>query len=130
MADIRTSVTVARSPDDVWDVVRDVGALDGWMPMVERCTFDGESRTLTLGGGLGEIVEKILDVDDGTRTLTYTITDGPMTFDRYLATWTVVADGDGTGVTWRMEIEPDDLADLMKGTAEATLAALKAHLET
>ena len=129
MPEVSTTVTVDRSADDVWDVVRDVGALDGWMPMVEACELDGDSRTVTLAGGLGTLVEKILSVEDDDRTLTYTITDGPMAFERYLATWTVVPAGDGADVTWKVDIEPEDFVDLMKGTQEATLAGLKEHLE-
>lgn len=130
MAERSGSITVDCTPDEAWKLVSDAGALDEWMPMIETCEFDGESRRMDLSGGLGTLVEKILEVDDANRVLRYTITEAPFTPEKYVATWTVEPEGDATTVTWTMEVEPDDIADLLGGTIEGALGALKAHLES
>lgn len=130
MAEVSGSIDVDASADAAWSLLREVGTLDQWMPMIEACEWDGESRTLTLAGGLGTLVEKVLSVDDDTRTLTYTITEGPFVADHHLATWIVVPDGEGCTVTWTVEAEPQETADLMGSTIPGTLKAVKQHLES
>jgi len=129
MAEVAGSINVEATPDAAWKLIADVGAIDTWMPMIETCEWDGESRTLTLAGGLGTLVEKVLSVDDDTRTLTYTITDGPFVAEKHLATWTVTPAGEGAVVTWTIEAEPQEIADLMGSTIDGTLQAVKNTLE-
>ena len=79
-------------------------------------------------GGM-EIVERLIRRDDGGRVLVYGIVGGPVPVQRHEATITVEPDGDGSRVTWAVEIEPDSMTDLFVQTYQQSLEALKAHAE-
>lgn len=127
MASRTAEITIDRTPDDVWAVAGDFAGI-GWMPGVESVRMDGDDvRVIGLMGM--EIHEKLVRRDDATRTIAYTITEGPFPVVRHEATITVSGDGASSTVTWAVDVEPDDLADVMNGVYQQGLEALKAHLE-
>ena len=50
MANGKAEISIDRSPDDVWKLVRDFGGLADWMPGIESCTVDGDVRTIGMMG--------------------------------------------------------------------------------
>ena len=76
MASGKAEVSIERSPDDVWKVVRDFGGLADYMPGIESCTVDGDVRTIGMMGI--EVKEQLRDLDDDTRRITYGIIESPM----------------------------------------------------
>jgi len=46
MGQAEVDITIKRSPDDVWAVIGDFGALDKWLPGVESCRVEGEERQI------------------------------------------------------------------------------------
>jgi ribosome-associated toxin RatA of RatAB toxin-antitoxin module len=42
------AVRVAASPERVWEIIRDVEAYPSRIPMIERCTLDGDRLTMRL----------------------------------------------------------------------------------
>ena len=129
MASGKSEVSIDRSPDDIWKLVREYGALADYMPGVESCTLDGDVRTLQMMGIV--IKEQLRAIDDQNRRLTYSVIESPMTnMVSHLATIGVDAEGTGTLLTWSVEVEPDDLCPLFLGIYEQSVVALKQKLES
>lgn len=128
MARIEKSIEIDRSPDDVWAVVGDVGAISTWLPAIGESSFSDGVRECTMEGG-GVLREQISNRDDANRRYEYEITEGPMPLDHHHA-WMSVDEADaGSRVTWITEIAPDDMATVMEPVFEEGMQALKAHLE-
>lgn len=129
MPTVDKQITIDRSPDEVWKVVGDVGAISSWFPGLESSSADGEQRVCELEGGAGRLVERIVAYDDAARAYEYQITEAPMPVDAHHARVQVHADGDGALLTWRTEVEPSGTAEAMAGMFDEALAELKRHLE-
>jgi carbon monoxide dehydrogenase subunit G len=128
MASGKAETSIARKPDDVWNVVRDFGGVAGYMPGIDSCTVNGDVRTIATMGI--EIKEQLRDLDDDTRRLSYSIIESPMTnLVSHVATIAVDAEGDGTHLTHSVDVEPDELLALFVGTYEASVVALKKQFE-
>lgn len=128
MATIRHHITIDRSPDEVWKVVSDAGAISTWFPGMESSSSDGATRTVVMGGGI-ELQEDIVTNDDELRRFQYRITPGAMPVDYHLGTIDVLPVGDTSLVVYSAEIVPDDIAPLLSPALEGGLAGLKARIE-
>jgi len=109
---VTESVTIAATPEKVWEVIGDYAGMHKWLPMVESSTADasveaGAKRTLTLGEGV-EVHEELKSYDAAGMSYKYKIPDAthdikilPVT--NYAATISVKANdnGDGSVVTWK-----------------------------
>ena len=129
MASGKAEASIARNPDDVWKVLREFGALVEYMPGVDSCTVDGDVRTV---GTMGiSVKEQLRGLDDTARRLSYSVIESPMSnLVSHLVTITVDAEGDGTHLTWTVDVEPDDLLPLFQGIYEGSVAALKEKFES
>ncbi len=125
MAKARAEIELGAQPDAAWAVVGNFGGIGDWMPGIESCVVDGDDRVLRLMGL--EVTERLERRDDEARTLSYRIVGGVPVVN-HLATISVVPDGDGSRVTWEVEVEPDDMGDLLHATYQQALEALKVHL--
>ena len=129
MADGKAEVSIERSPDDVWKLIREFGGLDAWMPGIERCTVDGDVRTLNTMGI--EIKEQLRTLDDANRTVAYSVIESPMgNLQSHLATLSVVPEGEGSHVTWAVDVDPDELLGLFLPVYEGAIVELKKQLES
>ncbi len=128
MADGRAEVSIERSPDEVWRLVREFGGLETWMPGVESCVVDGDVRTIATMGI--EVKEQLRDLDDTARSISYAVVESPMgNLESHLATITVEPEGDGAHVTWAVDVVPDDLLGLFLPVYEASVVELKKKIE-
>ncbi|HEX4489721.1 MAG TPA: SRPBCC family protein [Acidimicrobiia bacterium] len=127
MASGISEVDIDRSADDVWKVAGDFAGLASWMPGIEKCTLDGDVRTIEMSGM--EIGEKLVARDDAARAITYSIVSGPAPVEHHEATITVTPKGAGSHVTWSVDVAPDEMLDLFTGIYQQSLDALKAHVE-
>ena len=125
MAARSADIIIAKSPDDVWALTGDFAGI-GWMPGIDSCEVDGDVRTLSMMGMT--IKEKLVRRDEATRTLAYTIVEGPFPVTRHESAVIVDPDGSGSKVTWTVDVEPDELADVMIDVYGKALEALKEHL--
>ncbi len=125
MGKARAEIDIGQPPDEVWAVAGDFGGIGGWMPGVESCDVDGDDRVLKMMGM--EIIERLERRDEEARELVYGIVGGVPVIN-HKATITVTAQGDGSHVTWDVEVEPDDMTDLMHQVYQQSLQALKDHL--
>jgi carbon monoxide dehydrogenase subunit G len=128
MADGKAELSIDRSPDEVWKVVREFGGLDEWMPGVESCTVEGDVRTIGMMGI--EVKEQLRGVDEAARRISYSVVESPMgNLVSHLATIAVDSEGTGSHVTWSVDVVPDDLLALFVPIYEGSVAALKTKVE-
>ncbi|MDQ1533943.1 MAG: hypothetical protein QOF28_1704 [Actinomycetota bacterium] len=122
-----SEIDIARSADDVWAVAGDFGGIGGWMPGIEACTVDGDVRTIEMSGMT--IGERLVRRDDAGRVLVYSIASGPAPVDHHEATITVTPAGEGSHVTWAVDVEPEAMLALFTQIYQQSLDALKTHVE-
>ena len=127
MADGKAEVTIARTPDDVWKLVGEFDRLDTWMPGVDACALEGDVRTISTMGM--EIKEQLRERDERARRIAYGIVQSPMPLEHHQATITVEPDGDGSKVTWAVDVRPDEMLPAFLPIYEGSLQAVKQHLE-
>jgi carbon monoxide dehydrogenase subunit G len=128
MAEGIAKVSIDRSPDEVWKLLRDFGGLADWMPGIETCTVDGDVRTIGMMGI--EIKEQLRDLDESARSISYSVIESPMdNLESHLATITVNPEGDGSFVTWTVDVLPDDLLGLFLPIYEGSVVELKKKIE-
>jgi uncharacterized protein YndB with AHSA1/START domain len=127
MATIRHHARIDASPDDVWAIISDAGAIDEWAPGMDSVEWDGKTRTIDMGGL--KIAEEVVTSDPGLRRFQYKITDAPMPFGYHLATIDVFEDGDGTFLVYSCEVEPDDAKVILDPVLGGLVEALKVRAE-
>lgn len=126
MSEGSVEVHVDAAPDQVWALVRAFGDLGDWMPGIDSCRVEGQDRLIEAGGN--QIRERLVASDDAAMSLTYAIVDG-MPIDSHRATISVAPDGNGTRVTWTVEVSPDERLPMFSGIYQGALKALAAKFE-
>ena len=127
MATVRQHIRIRRSPEDVWKVVSDAGAVASWFPGMATSSLDGDIRACTMTAGVS-VREQIVTCDPGLRRFQYRIVEAPMPVDFHLATIDVLDDPDGALVIYGAEIDPGDGSQMTAAFA-AALGRLKEILE-
>ena len=110
MASIRKETVIDVRSEDVWAAVRDVGAVHSRLApgFVVDTRMDGDARIVTFGNGL-VARELIVDVDDQTRRLVWSVVGGR--FTHHNGALQVFADGEGRSrVVWIADLLPNELA--------------------
>jgi carbon monoxide dehydrogenase subunit G len=138
MAKIAVEEDYAASAAVVWQKLADFGELASWMPGVESCDTEGEGvgavRTVAIGPV--KVVERLETLDDAGRSLSYSIVEGPMPVQNYLATIRVHETGAAAcHVDWTASFDlPDGLTEAqiapgLQGAYGGALKALKPLVE-
>ena len=110
MASIHKEILIDAPPENVWDAIRDVGAIHRRLApgFVVDTKLEGDARIVTFGNGM-VVRELIVDIDDTARRLVWSVVGGPMT--HHNASLQVFADADGRSrVVWIADLLPNDLA--------------------
>ena len=127
MASIHNDISLPVPARDVWDAVRDFGALPQRLApgFVTACTLDGDARIVTFANG-SVAREVLVDCDDARRRLVYAINNERLR--HYSASVQVIADGERRSrLVWIIDMLPNELAAYVEGqTKEAVVAMLKA----
>lgn len=127
MASIHNDIPLSASANDVWDAVRDFGALHHRLVpgFVTACTLDGDARIVTFANG-SVAREVLVDCDDARRRMVYAIDSERL--KHYSASVQVVAEGDKScRLVWIIDMLPNELAPYVQGqTKEAVVAMHKA----
>jgi hypothetical protein len=128
MASIRKEFTVTARPDDVWNAIRDLGAIHSRLArgFVTDTRLEGDSRVVTFANG-AVVRELIVDVDDRVRRLAYAVVEWQTTHQN--ASLQVFADGDGSRIVWITDLLPNKLADMVSGFMEQGVAAMRRTLD-
>jgi hypothetical protein len=124
MASIRPEIVIDASPEHVWDVLRDVGAVhERLLPgRVAGSRIDGGQRFLTFPDG-HVIRELIVAVDDGTRRLAYSVVEGtrPPTEYHHASCEVRREDGRASRLIWTTDVLPHALAPRIRIVMERAL---------
>ena len=128
MASIRREMAVAARAAEIWDAVRDVGAVHERLApgFVTDTKMDGDARIVTFGNGL-VARELIVDADDAARRLVWSVVGGRMT--HHTASLQVFENGEHSRVVWIADLLPNDLAGVIAGMIDQGMATMKRTLE-
>jgi carbon monoxide dehydrogenase subunit G len=128
MATIRKEIEIQAPAHQVWDAVRDVGALHTRLAagFVVDTRMDGNARIVTFANGT-TVREEIVAVDDANRRLVWTIA-GQQFHHHNGAAQVVDVDG-GARFVWTTDLLPDELAGNVEAMMEAGIAAVKKTIE-
>ena len=116
-------------PAEVWDAVRDIGALHTRLVpgFVIATRLEPGARVVTFANGM-TVREPIVTIDEQDRRLVWSAVGGSLT--HYNASAQVVAEPDGSSrVVWIADLLPDEAARSVEGMMDAGMAAMKAALD-
>jgi hypothetical protein len=129
MASIQKSVEVEVGAEQAWAALRLVGdAHKLFAPVLADAQLDGDTRTARFANGM-VVHERMLDIDDGTRRVAYTVLDGPgMTYHH--ASMQIVEAGQGRcRFVWITDFLPAEVGSAIAPLIEHGTSALKSNLE-
>lgn len=137
MGSIAIEEEIAAPAEAAWKSIGDFGGIGSWMPGIERCDVEGEGlgAVRTVHMGTIKIVEKLEAHDEAARSISYSITEGPLPVQNYLATIQVSEAGAGCKVDWTARfdlpegVEEAAIAPALEGAYGGALKALKSQLE-
>ncbi|WP_051468603.1 SRPBCC family protein [Actinomadura oligospora] len=132
MASVRHEIVIDASPEQVWDVLRDVGAVhERLLPgRVADTRVEGDERFLTFPDG-HVIRELILAVDDEARRLAYAVVEGARpAVDRHHASFEVRPEGERAArLVWITDVLPHALAPEIRVRTERGVVEMKRAIE-
>jgi carbon monoxide dehydrogenase subunit G len=129
MASIRKEILTQGRPEDVWDALRDIGALHTRLVpgFVTDTRLEPGARVVTFGNGV-VARELIVTVDDDARRLVWSVVGGSMTHQN--ASAQVFCDAKGlTKVVWIADLLPNDAASAVGAMMEQGMVVMKQTLD-
>jgi len=129
MASIHREIVVEKSPAEVWDAIRDVGAVHERLApgFVVATTLEEGARVVTFANGV-VARELIVDCDDAARRLVWSVVGGRMS--HHNASLHVAPEGEGQSrITWIADLLPNEIAPAIAGMIEEGMRAMKRTLE-
>lgn len=128
MATERRSIVTTRAPDEVWNAVRDVGALHTRLVrgFVRDTRLEAGARVVTFANGT-VAREPIVTVDDEARRLVWGAETSRLT--HYSSAVQVLAEGAGSRVVWTSDFLPDAAAAFVGPMMEAGIQAMQRTLD-
>jgi hypothetical protein len=130
MATIHIETLIDAPADQVWDAIRDYGALHTRLVpgFVIDTRLEGDSRIVTFGNGM-TARERIVGLDDEARRFAYGVVSDRI--DHHSASNQVFAEGDSRcRFVWIADVLPDAMADTMAPMMRQGADILKATAET
>jgi carbon monoxide dehydrogenase subunit G len=124
MASIRKEILLDARPEEVWDAVRDIGALHTRLVpgFVTDTRLEEGARIVTFGNGM-VVRELIVDLDDQARRLVWSAR-GRLT--HHNASAQVLAEGERRAkLVWTADILPNERAGDIRAMMEQGAAAMK-----
>ncbi len=129
MASIHKDIPIDASADDVWDAVRDFGALHTRLVpgFVTDTKLDGDARIVTFASG-NVARELLVGCDDERKRLAYAIAANERV-RHYAGTVQVVADGaTRSRVIWTVDVLPNEIASFISAQMDHGVAAMQKAL--
>lgn len=129
VASIRKERSIDAPAEQVWDALRDWGALhERLVPgFVTDTRLDGEARIVTFFNG-AVAREILIDRDDERRRLVWSVVDGPFTHHNGAAQ--VFAEDEGCRFVWTADLLPDEAAAPTGEMMERGIEVVKQTQET
>ena len=129
MASIRKEIVTRASPEAVWDVIRDIGALHTRLVpgFVVDTRLEPGVRIVTFGNGM-VVTEPIVDLDEDARRLVWAAIGGPLT--HYNASVQVFPKGEnGSRIVWIADLLPHEAVGPIGAMIDEGAAVMKATLD-
>jgi polyketide cyclase/dehydrase/lipid transport protein len=129
MTMIRRTFTVTASPDDVWDVLRDIGAVHTRLApgfVADTVVLAPDKRRVTFANG-AIVTEQIVSLDDDERRLAYTILERAA--EHHHASFEVLPHEDGATVIWTTDVLRGPVAETFRATMVAAVPVIATSLE-
>ena len=124
MASIRNDISLPAPARDVWDAVRDFGALHQRLVpgFVTACSLDGDARIVTFAND-SVAREVLVDCDEARHRLVYAINNERL--KHYSASVQVVAEGEtNCRLVWIIDMLPNELAPYVQEQTKAAVVAM------
>jgi carbon monoxide dehydrogenase subunit G len=129
MASIRKEITTRATPEQVWDALRDVGALHTRLVpgFVTDTRLEGGERIVTFGNGK-VVREPIIAIDEDARRVVWSVTGGSVT--HYNGSAQVFPEGARQSrVVWITDLLPHEAAPAIEAMMDQGMAAMKKALD-
>jgi len=130
MASIQREIRIDARPEDVWDVVRDVGNIHKRLcpGFLADCRMDGpDARIVTFGNGM-VVKELVVALDNSARRIAWSARSERLV--HHNASLQIFAVGeDATRAVWIADVLPNALAGAIAGMIDQGLAAMQKALE-
>jgi hypothetical protein len=129
MASIRREVVIDAAPDQVWDALRDVGALhERLVPgFVVATRLEPGARVVTFGNGL-VVRERIVALDEAERRLVWSAAGGQLEHHNGAAQ-VFEESGGRSRFVWVADLLPDEAAPGIAAMMDAGIATIRKTLE-
>ena len=131
MASITRETVVDAPAEEVWEALRDFGAVDRLARgFVTACRLeDPQTRVVTFASG-ATATERLVAVDDERRRLVYSNVDSPLGLTHDNSSARVHVDADGrTRFEWTKDLLPDAAAPVVADLMDHGLEAIRRSLE-
>jgi hypothetical protein len=124
MASIYKEVALDARADDVWDAVRDFGAVHRRVApgFLLDAKLDGDARIVTFSNGT-VAREVLVTCDDTRKRLVYAVVSERV--KQHSASIQIVADGDRSRMIWIADVLPNEIAPYIDGQMELGTDAIR-----
>ncbi len=127
MVKIKIEKQIKCTVDSLWELFSDVTRSD-WVPFANKILYEDGVRTFIMEG-VGEIKEKIIEINHSEKSLTYKVVQSPVPLDHHLAKVTILEDKNFSKLIWVSEIKPDKFEKLIKDGMESSVETIQKILE-
>lgn len=127
MVKIKIEKQIKCTVDSIWELFSDVTRSD-WVPFANKILYEDGVRTFVMEG-VGEIKEKIIEINHSEKSLTYKVVQSPVPLDHHLAKVTILEDKNFSKLIWVSEIKPDKFEKLIKDGMESSIEMIQKILE-
>jgi len=128
MASIHKDIPIAAPAHEVWDALRDFGALHTRLVpgFVRDTKLDGEARIVSFANG-SVARELLVDCDDARRRLVYAVVSERV--KQHSASVQVFADGEAScRLTWIVDVLPHEIAPYIDAQMDQAALAMQEAL--
>jgi carbon monoxide dehydrogenase subunit G len=129
MASIRKEIRLNVPPSEVWDAVRDVGAVHKRLcpGVLTNTRLESDARIVTFANGM-TVRELIVDIDDDARRFVWAAVGDPLT--HHNASMQVFDDGDRVSrLVWITDILPNTITGDIQNLINQGAVAIRQTLE-
>jgi hypothetical protein len=129
MGTVTKEIAVKSRADEVWDAMRDFGALpERVVPgFVIESQLEGSDRIITFSSG-AVARERLVSLDDARRRLVYAVVESRLGFTHHQATVEVHDEGDGHGqgcrIVWTTDFLPEEPGPMVDTLMDQGAAAM------
>lgn len=130
MGSIRNEIITVATPAEVWDAIRDIGALHTRLVpgFVTDTKLEPGARIVTFGNG-AVIREPIVSLDDAAMRLVWTTADSKFTTHYNGSVQVSPGPDGGARVVWIADFLPDEAGGIIEGFLKSGMEVMKATLD-